>query len=74
MLQWSREKQGGQEKQVEKEINVEWLWTASEETILTLAREIEWAEAYAEDYPGCLMGSVYLDFLRRELVTAQGEI
>ena len=34
---------------------------------------MEWAEAYAADNPGCVMGQVYLDFLRRELVTAQGE-
>ena len=48
-------------------------WTVTEETILTLAREMEWAEAYAVDHPDCPMGSIYLEFLHRELVTAQGE-
>lgn len=50
------------------------LWTASEEIILTLAREMEWAEAYAVNNPGCQMGQIYLEYLHRELVTAQGEI
>ncbi len=52
----------------------ETFWTASEETVLTLAREIEWAEAYTADHPKCDMGRVYLDFLRWELITAQMEL
>ena len=52
----------------------EMLWTETEETVLMLAREIEWAEAYAEDNPQCQMGRVYLDFLRWEMVRAQGEL
>ena len=49
-------------------------WSAAEENIFTLAREVEWAEAYAEDCPGCSMGKLYLDFLSWELITAQAEI
>ncbi len=49
-------------------------WSTAEENMLTLARELEWAEAYAEDNPGCGMGALYLDFLRWELVMAQAEI
>ena len=48
-------------------------WSIAEENILTLARELEWAEAYAADYPECGMGELYLDFLRWELVAAQAE-
>ena len=50
------------------------LWTAAEESLLTLARELEWAEAYAADHPTCSMGQIYLDFLRWELVMAQAEL
>ena len=50
------------------------VWTLAEENVLALAREMEWAEAYAEDHPGCSMGAVYLSFLRWELVTAQAEL
>lgn len=49
------------------------LWSEHEEAVLTLARETEWAEAYAVDHPSCPMGGIYLEFLRREMVTAQGE-
>jgi hypothetical protein len=52
----------------------EMLWTETEETLLMLARELEWAEAYAQDHPNCSMGRVYFDFLRWEMVRAQGEI
>ena len=48
-------------------------WTTAEEAVLTLARELEWAEAYAADHPRCSMGRVYLDFLRWELIAAQAE-
>ena len=50
------------------------IWTIAEENVLALAREMEWAEAYAEDHPGCGMGTVYLNFLRWELVMAQAEM
>ncbi len=50
------------------------LWTIAEENVLALARELEWAEAYAEDHPGCSMGTVYLNFLRWEMVMAQAEL
>ncbi len=46
-------------------------WTIAEENMLALMREIEWAEAYAEDCPECSLGSLYLNFLRWELVAAQ---
>ncbi len=36
--------------------------------LLLLAREQEWAEAYAADHPGCDLGQVYLRFLRDEMV------
>ncbi len=49
-------------------------WTTAEENTLALAREIEWAEAYAEDHPGCGMGTLYLNFLRWEMVMAQAEL
>jgi len=48
-------------------------WTQPELTLLVLAREMEWAEAYAQDHADCRMGRVYLDFLRRETIRAQGE-
>ncbi len=49
------------------------LWTTAEENFLMLARELEWAEAYAADNPDCPMGRVYLDFLQWEMITAQGQ-
>ena len=49
-------------------------WTLAEENVLALAREMEWAEAYAEDHPECGMGTLYLNFLRWELVMAQAEL
>ncbi len=51
----------------------ETLWTAAEESFLMLARELEWAEAYALDHPACPMGRVYLHFLQWEMITAHGE-
>ena len=50
------------------------IWTTAEENILMLARELEWAEAYAEDHPVCSLGQVYLDFLRWELITVQAQL
>ena len=55
------------------ENGTETLWTAAEENFLMLARELEWAEAYAADHPDCAMGRVYLHFLQWEMITAQGE-
>ncbi len=49
-------------------------WTAAEENLLLVARELEWAEAYAADRPECRMGQLYLDFLRWELVVAQAGV
>jgi len=44
-----------------------------QDVMLLLAREQEWAEAYAADHPGCDLGQVYLRFLRTELAHALGE-
>jgi hypothetical protein len=49
-------------------------WTAAEENLLLVARELEWAEAYAADHPKCRMGRLYLDFLHWELVAAQSGV
>lgn len=43
------------------------------DALLLLAREQEWAEAYAHDNPGCDLGQVYLRFLRTEIVLLLGE-
>ncbi len=43
------------------------------DSLLLLAREQEWAEAYADDHPGCELGQVYLRFLRAEIVMLLGE-
>ena len=48
-------------------------WTQAELILLMLARELEWAEAYAKDHADCRMGLVYLDFLHWEMIMAQGE-
>ncbi len=56
----------------EEEKGASALAEAMDDSILMLARELEWAEAFAADYPDCGMGQVYLDFLRHELVTALG--
>jgi hypothetical protein len=50
------------------------LWTAAEENVLTLARELEWAEAYAVDNPICPFSKLYLDFLHWEMINAQSEL
>ncbi len=44
-----------------------------QDTLLLLAREQEWAEAYTADHPGCDLGQVYLRFLRSEIVLQLGE-
>ena len=45
-----------------------------QDTLLLLAREQEWAEAYCADFPLCELGLVYLDFLRREIIHLTGEL
>ena len=50
------------------------LWSEREDAILALAREMEWAEAYAVNHLDCPMGGSYLEFLRREMIVAQGEV
>lgn len=49
-------------------------WTGAEENLLLVARELEWAEAYAADCPECRMGRLYLDFLHWEMVTVQAGV
>ena len=49
-------------------------WEPTEETVLLLAREQEWAEAYVADHPNCQFGQIYLDFLHREMVQSLGEL
>ena len=39
----------------------------TEDTLLLLARELEWAEAYLEDFPDCELGWLYFRLLQREL-------
>jgi len=55
-------------------MNSETIWEPAEESLLIIARELEWAEAYSADFPDCQMGCIYLDFLRWEMVTAQAEL
>lgn len=43
------------------------------DSLLLLAREQEWAEAYAADHPDCDLGQVYLRFLQTEIVHLLGE-
>ena len=57
-----------------KENSAEEVWSEQEYVMLGLAREAEWAEAYAEYHPECPMGEIYLEFLRREMITAQGKL
>lgn len=45
-----------------------------QDTLLLLAREQEWAEAYAADHPDCELGLVYLRFLRAEIVQLLGAL
>ncbi len=49
-------------------------WTIAEENLLLVARELEWAEAYAADCPQCRMGELYLNFLRWEMVAVQAGV
>jgi len=57
-----------------KENAAEEVWSEQEYVRLKLARETEWAEAYADYHPECPMGGIYLEFLRREMITAQGKL
>jgi hypothetical protein len=50
------------------------LWESTEQMLLLLSREQEWAEAYALDHPRCSLGQMYLNFLRSEIVTVMGEL
>ena len=49
-------------------------WSTTEQIVLLLSREQEWAEAYAFDNPHCQMGRLYLEFLQREMVQLMGEL
>ncbi len=49
-------------------------WGQAEQSLLLLAREQEWAEAYAVDNPHCPMGRMYLEFLHREMIRAMGDL
>lgn len=49
-------------------------WGPMEETMLLLAREQEWAEAYTAEHPECQLGRIYLGFLCSEMVRALGEL
>ena len=57
-----------------KDNAAEEVWSEREYAVLELAREIEWAEAYSIYHPECPMGGIYLEFLRREMITAQGRL
>ena len=57
-----------------KEDAAEEVWSERDCVMLGLARETEWAEAYAIYHPECPMGEIYLEFLRREMITAQGTL
>lgn len=69
---WGRENATVNDERVDEDA-AGTLWTAAEENFLMLARELEWAEAYAADHPACAMGRVYLHFLQWEMITAQGQ-
>ena len=42
-----------------------------DDTILLLARELEWAEAFLQDFPDCELGRMYFLLLERELTRAE---
>lgn len=50
------------------------LWDSTEQMLLLLSREQEWAEAYTADHLHCPLGRMYLDFLRREIVSVMGDL
>ena len=43
----------------------------TEDTILLLARELEWAEAYLEEFPDEELAWLYFHLLQRELTRAE---
>ena len=43
----------------------------TDDTLMLLARELEWAEAYLGDYPDCDLGWLYFHLLERELGAAE---
>ena len=43
----------------------------TDDTVLLLARELEWAEAFLEDFPNCEIGWFYFHLLERELTRAE---
>jgi hypothetical protein len=45
----------------------------NDDTHLMLARELEWAEAFVEDFPECEIGRLYFSLLKRELAAADAE-
>lgn len=49
-------------------------WSPTEQIVLLLSREEEWAEAYTSEKPYCQMGRLYLEFLRREMVQLMGDL
>ncbi len=49
-------------------------WSPTEQIVLLLSREQEWAEAYALENPQCQMGRLYLDFLWREMTQMMGDL
>lgn len=63
----------GEDMNVKKE-TPELEWTIAEENLLLVARELEWAEAYAADHSECRMGRLYLDFLHWEMVSVQAGV
>ena len=45
----------------------------TEDTIFLLARELEWAEAYLEEYPDCELGWLFFYLVERELGAAEAD-
>ena len=43
----------------------------TDDTVLLLARELEWAEAFLEDFPDCEIGWFYFHLLERELARSE---
>ena len=46
----------------------------TEDTLLLLARELEWAEAYLEDFPDDELGWFYFHLLQRELTREEQKV
>jgi hypothetical protein len=43
----------------------------NDDTIFLLARELEWAEAFLQDFPDCTLGHLYFSLLECELTKAE---